>query len=135
MKKTQASTCDRPTFKVLNREIYDFAQEVRVAIRAAVDACVAADIDNEDASIIRMWAVTLGPLMYDISGSALLLLSHGDRRAPVILTRSVFEYQLRQRYYALKPDKAKTALGLSLPRFAGHTTTLQSAAATRIVPG
>ena len=117
MKKPQVSTCDRPTFKVLNRELYDFAQEVRVAIRAAVDACVAADIDNEDASIVRMWAVMLGPLMHDISGSGLLLLSHGDRRAPVILTRSLFEYQSRQRYYALKPDKAKIALGQLGERF------------------
>ena len=117
MTKPQVSTCDRPTFKALTRELYDFAQEVRVAIRTAVDVCVAADIQNEDDSIVRMWAVTLGPLMHDVSGSALLLLSHGDRRAPVILARSLFEYQLRQRYYALKPEKAKTALNQLGERF------------------
>jgi len=64
-----------------------------------------------------MWAVTLGPLMHDISGSALLLLSHGDRRAPVILALTLFEYQMRLRYYALKPDKAKTAIGQLGERF------------------
>lgn len=117
MKKPQVSTCDRATFKALNRDVYDFGQEVRAAIRAAVDACLVADIENEEASVVRLWALTLGPLMHDISGSALLLLSHGDRRAPVILARSVFEYQLRQRYYALKPDRAKTALSQLGERF------------------
>jgi len=117
VRKSQVSTCDRLTFKALNRDLYDFAQEVRVAIRAAVDACLASDIDDENANIVRMWAVTLGPLMHDVAGSALLLLSHGDRRAPVILARSLFEYQVRQRYYALKPDKARTAIGQLGERF------------------
>lgn len=55
MKKPQVSTCDRPTFKVLNREIYDFAQEIRVAIRTAVDVSVEATISGEDAQIVRLW--------------------------------------------------------------------------------
>lgn len=112
-----ASVCGRPIFKKLNRELHDFAQEIRGAVRHAVEICGVANIVDEDAQVVGTWAITLGPLMHDVSGAALLLLSHGHRRAPVMLNRSLFEYQLRLRYYALKPDKARQAIAQTKERF------------------
>jgi hypothetical protein len=91
MKRTRSATCTRPLFKALNRDLYDFAHEVRTVVRETIDACATAKGADEDAQTMWFWAITLGPLMHDVSGSLLLLLSHGDRRAPAILNRSIFE--------------------------------------------
>jgi hypothetical protein len=117
VKRAQSPICNRPIFKELNHDLYDFANEVRTAVREAIDACVAAKIEGEDAETARLWAITLGPLMYDVSGSVLLLLSHGHRRGPVMLNRSIFEYQIRLRYYAKRPDKAREAISQMPERF------------------
>jgi hypothetical protein len=115
--KRQPSTCNRATFKTLDRDLYGLAQDVRARLRAAVDACALEPDADEDRQAVWLWAVTLGPLMWDVSGSILLELSHGQRRASAILNRSVFEYQARLRYYELKPGKAREAIGQLLERF------------------
>lgn len=113
----QPSVCERRTFENLNPELYDFAQDVRTALCDAIEKCAGVVIGDANGQVVRTWAFTLGPLMWDVGGSILLLLSHGDRRAPAILNRCVFEYQLRLRYYMLKPDKAREAIKQMPERF------------------
>jgi hypothetical protein len=112
------SSCGDATFEDLDRRVYDFAQVVREAIFAAIDACGKDHFeDGDDRSIVQLWSAVLGALTWDVSGSVLLELSHGRRRAPVILNRCVFEYGVRLRYYAKKPDKAREALAQMHERF------------------
>jgi hypothetical protein len=105
-----SSICERKILKDLDRELYDFAIEVRDAIRRAIDAYAQEDISDDNDRLVRVWVLGLAALIYDVSMSVLLLLSHGERRAPVVLNRSIFEYQIRLRYYLMRPDKAREAL-------------------------
>jgi hypothetical protein len=101
----------------LNRQLYEFAQDVRSALLRSIEVYALLRPSEENDKVVQLWAMTLGPLIWDVSGSVLLLLSHDERRAPVILNRSVFEYQLRLRYYSLKPDKAAEAIKQMPERF------------------
>jgi hypothetical protein len=115
--KSPPSVCSRTIFKELSRELYDFGNEIRTGLRAAVDAYCTAQSTDENETIVRLWACALGTLMHDVSGSVLLLLSHGELRAPAMLNRNLFEYQIRLRYYAIRPDKAKLAIDQIPERF------------------
>jgi hypothetical protein len=102
--------CNRATFRDFDEGLYDLGNEARTLVREAVERRrldVPADADQQT---VQFWACTLGPLMFDIAGSLLLLLSHGQRRAPAILNRCLFEYQIRLRYYSKEPEAARTAL-------------------------
>jgi hypothetical protein len=118
-----STICERKTFEFLTPDLYEFAQLVRTALLSAIEACsLSVNPESETtrdkgSQAIHVWAMTLGPLIWDVSGSVLLLLSHGERRAPVILNRSVFEYQMRMRYYVLRPDKAVEAIQQLPERF------------------
>ena len=114
MKAKSSRPCGRATLKNLSPALYDFGQEIRTALRVVVDAYYSAPSANDDDAIIRIWACCLGVLLYDVGGSVLLLLAHGELRAPTILNRSLFEYQIRLRYYAIRRDKAKQAI-LQMP--------------------
>lgn len=65
---------------------------------------------NDEHAHILVWAQALGILAWDVGGSALLLLAHGDTRAVAILNRCLFEYHVRLRYYHLEPGKAREAV-------------------------
>lgn len=119
MKQNQQSLCNRTTFKSVDRELYVFANEIRAALKGSIDTATGSQSTRatDDERAVAIWAYTLGPLMWDVSHSVLLCLSHGDRRGPVILTRSIMDYQLRLRYYAIKPDKARQAIAQVQERF------------------
>lgn len=108
---------DRVLFRRFSEELYDFGNEVRTLIRETVERHGREQITDPDQRTIQLWACCLGALMFDISGSVLLLLSHGHHRAPAILNRSLYEYQVRLRYYKTKPEKGRLALKQMPERF------------------
>jgi hypothetical protein len=115
--KRRSAICRRRLFEAVHPELHDFAQEVRAVLFTTLETCASMPIVGSDAELIRMWAIALGTLMWNVSGSVLVLLSHGEHRAPVILNRCVFEYQLRLKYYMLKPNKARQAMEQMPERF------------------
>lgn len=56
------------------------------------------------------WVLFFGSLAFDVTQSALALLQVGHERAPTMLLRSVFEYAVRLRYYAVNEQDAIDAL-------------------------
>ena len=110
-------TCNRVLFRHFSQELYDLGNEVRTLIKQAVERHGREKITEPDGSTVQLWACTLGALMFDIAGSVLLLLSHGQRRAPAILNRCLFEYQIRLRYDAIEPEKGRVALKQLPERF------------------
>jgi hypothetical protein len=114
----QPLSCNCPTFETLNPELCEFASEALGTLKDALDETSRLDrADDADSRAVRLWAFTLGPLIVDVGNSVLLLVSHGERRAPAILNRSITEYEVRLRYYALRPDKARQAIEQIQERF------------------
>jgi hypothetical protein len=59
---------------------------------------------------IVYWYLALGTLSWDVAGSLSLLLNNGHLRAAMALNRSLFEYEIRLRYYAKNPTVAAKAI-------------------------
>lgn len=99
---------DSPASVILSPELWEFGQRARALLRSTIEEAVQNDTrPNRD---VVHWYVALGTLAWDVSGSVLLLLEHGEVRAATMLNRSLFEYWVRIRYYTRFPDKASEAI-------------------------
>lgn len=116
-RKQVRGTCGRPLSHELNPKLYEFGNKVRAVLRDTIESWLPNNNSSEDATVVRIWAGALGTLIYDVRGSVLLLLSHGHLRAPAILNRSIFEYQIRLRYYASHVGEARHDLAQMNERF------------------
>jgi len=82
------------------------SQQCRDHIKAIVDHLLLHEQDTPLSKAVWTWAVTLGTLAWDVSGSALLLFGFRDFRAGKILSRALVDYAIRLEYYTYDPDKA-----------------------------
>ena len=101
---------DKHIVAPLSQELITFGEEIRRKIKSCIVALSDVAPDSRNHAFILTWARTLGVLTWDIGGSCLSLLQHNQLRAPMILNRCLFEYQVRMRYYAIKPAKGIVAI-------------------------
>ena len=104
--------------ETLDPNLKAFLQKTRKILKQRIDFSHShLKLRAEPAKILWAWAVALGAMTYDMSGSALLLLQRGHTRAAVVLNRCVFEYWVRLRFYEKDRAEADKDLNLIKNRF------------------
>jgi hypothetical protein len=99
-------------------ELMEFIEKVRGLLKQRIDHTHDdLKIESEPIKVLWTWAVALGAMAYDMSGSSLVLLQGGRARGAVVLNRCIFEYWLRLSYYEKHRDRAEEAIALIKNRF------------------
>ena len=101
-------------------EIRAYAARARDFLKMRIDFDYEyVEMPTEDgARALRYWAILLGVLAHEVSGSAILLSETvGHERTISILNRVLFEYWVRLKYYRERPADAALDLGKARGRF------------------
>lgn len=102
----------------IHPELVEFIEKVRTALKQRIDFTHdELRIESEPIKVLWTWAVALGAMAYDMSGSSLLLLENGKGRAAVVLNRCIFEYWVRLSFYEKYRGDAEQDIGLIKNRF------------------
>jgi len=99
-------------------ELATFIEKARGALKQRIDLTHdELKIESEPMKILWTWAVALGAIAYDMSGSSLILLESGKGRGAVVLNRCIFEYWVRLSFYEKHRQQADDDIKLIENRF------------------